>query len=187
MNVVGALEGLLFIVGDEGLTLDQITEILEIDEQQAKEVLMELRKNYEEENRGIRVHFLGNTFKLTTKETNKEYYKKLVETGINRTLSQAALETLAIIAYNEPVTRVKIDEVRGVSSGHIIRKLLARDFIKEVGKADQPGHPILYKTTNTFLDYFGLASTNDLPQLEPVERTEEDVELFYKKQTEKQD
>ena len=96
------------------------------------------------------------------------------------TLSNASLEVLAIIAYNEPITRVRIDEIRGVSSGQIVRKLLARGFIRECGKEDTIGKPNLYKTTNEFLDYFGLATKSDLPKLDikdsPVDNSE--VELY---------
>ncbi|HAB67215.1 MAG TPA: SMC-Scp complex subunit ScpB, partial [Firmicutes bacterium] len=111
MNLIGVLEGILFVVGDEGVTLNQICEILNISMDEAKELLVELKKNYEAENRGIRISYLGDAFKLTTKKEHKEYYQKLVENSEN-TLSQAALETLAIIAYNQPITRVEIDEMR---------------------------------------------------------------------------
>ena len=83
-------------------------------------------------------------------------------------LSQAALEVLAIIAYNEPITRAKVDEMRGVDSAYILRKLLAKGLIKEAGRSDLPGHPILYKTTDDFLDYFGLSTKDDLPDIDTI-------------------
>lgn len=159
------LEGLLFVVGEEGLTLEQIEDVLEIDEAKAKELLMELKKSYEDENRGLRIDFLGNRFKLTTKFEHRKYYQKLIENPETNVLSQSALETLAIIAYNEPITRVQIDELRGVGSVAMIRKLVAKGFIKEVGRSDLPGRPILYETTSDFLDYFGLATIEDLPDM----------------------
>jgi segregation and condensation protein B len=159
------LEGLLFVVGEEGLTLEQIENVLEIDEEESKNLIMELKKDYEDENRGLRIDFLGNRFKLTTKFEHKEYYQKLIENPETNTLSQAALETLAIIAYNEPITRVQVDAIRGVGSVAIIRKLVAKGFIKESGRSDLPGRPILYETTNEFLDYFGLSSKDDLPDI----------------------
>ena len=88
------------------------------------------------------------------------------------------METLAIIAYNEPVTRAVIDEIRGVDSIYVIRKLLAKGLIKEAGKSDTPGRPILYKTTNDFLDYFGLASKKDLPEITTIEEENEEKDLF---------
>ena len=171
------LEGLLFVVGEDGLTLNQIEEVLEIPEEEAKELIMDLKKEYENEERGLRIDFLGNRFKLTTKFEHKEYYQKLLENPETNTLSQAALETLAIIAYNEPITRAQIDEIRGVGSVFVLRKLVAKGFVKEGGRSDLPGRPILYETTNEFLDYFGLASTEELPRMEdflPKEEQEED-------------
>lgn len=159
------LEGLLFVVGEEGLTFDQIEDVLEIDEEESKNLLYELKHDYEDETRGLRIDFLGNRFKLTTKYEHREYYQKLLENPETNTLSQAALETLAIIAYNEPITRVQIDAMRGVGSTQIIRKLVAKGFIKEVGRSDLPGRPILYETTSEFLDYFGLSTIKDLPDM----------------------
>ncbi len=159
------LEGLLFVVGEEGLTLEQIEDVLEIDEEESKELLMELKKDYEEDSRGLRIDFLGNRFKLTTKFEHRSYYQKLIENPETNVLSQSALETLAIIAYNEPITRVQVDELRGVGSVQMIRKLVAKGFIKEVGRSDLPGRPILYETTSDFLDYFGLATIEDLPDM----------------------
>ena len=159
------LEGLLFVVGEEGLTLAQIEDVLEVDEEESKKLLYELKHDYEDENRGLRIDFLGNRFKLTTKYEHREYYQKLLENPETNTLSQAALETLAIIAYNEPITRVQIDAMRGVGTTQIIRKLVAKGFIKEVGRSDLPGRPILYETTSEFLDYFGLSTIKDLPDM----------------------
>ncbi len=166
MNLKAVLEGLLFVVGDDGLTMEQICLIMEIDNQEAKDLILNLKKDYEEENRGLRINFLGNTFKLTTKEEHKDYYLKLFLEETSVSLSQAALEVLAIIVYNEPITRIQVDDIRGVNSGQIIRKLVAKGLIKEVGRSDLPGRPILYKTTNEFFDYFGLASKEELPKLE---------------------
>lgn len=174
------LEGLLFVVGEDGLTLEQIEDVLEIDEEKSKELLMELKKDYEDDARGLRIDFLGNRFKLTTKFEHREYYQKLIENPETNVLSQSALETLAIIAYNEPITRVEIDKLRGVGSVQMVRKLVAKGFIKEVGRSDLPGRPILYETTSDFLDYFGLATIEDLPDmrdfLEENEKEEEDNE-----------
>ena len=173
------LEGLLFVVGEDGLTLEQIEDVLEIDESESKEIIMELKKDYEDKGRGLRISYLGNTFKLTTKEEHKNYYEKLVTESRTTNLSNAALEVLAVIAYNEPITRLKIDEVRGVNSSQIVRRLLARGFIKVCGKEDTIGKPNLYKTTNEFLDYFGLSSKEDLPELIIQEKVENDSEDLY--------
>lgn len=180
MNMKSVLEGLLFVVGDDGLTLEQIMDVMELEEEDAKRVLMDLRSDYDNNDRGIRINFLGNTFKLTTKAEHKDYYQKLIENSQNSNLSQSALEILAIVVYNEPITRVQVDEIRGVSSSQMMRKLVAKGFLKEVGRADMPGKPILYKTTNEFLDYFGLSSKEELPKLDSSteESIVEETDLF---------
>ncbi|MBR4178998.1 MAG: SMC-Scp complex subunit ScpB [Bacilli bacterium] len=179
MNLKAVLEGILFIVGDEGTTIKEISSVLDISEEEVKKLLMELKKDYEDKGRGLRISYLGNTFKLTTKEEHKNYYEKLVTESRTTNLSNAALEVLAVIAYNEPITRLKIDEVRGVNSSQIVRRLLARGFIKVCGKEDTIGKPNLYKTTNEFLDYFGLSSKEDLPELIIQEKVENDSEDLY--------
>ena len=189
MNKKAILEGILFIVGDEGTTIDKIKDILSINEQEVKELLMELKKDYDKEDRGLRISYLGNAFKLTTKEEHKEYYEKLVTNERTTNLSNAALEVLAVIAYNEPITRLQIDEIRGVNSSQIVRKLLAFGLIKTCGKQDSLGKPNLYKTTNEFLDYFGLSSKDDLPDIIYEAKEENDngdlYESTYKEINEK--
>lgn len=167
------VEGLLYVQGDLGITLKEIEDILNIDEEKAKEVVLNLKNYYVENKRGLRINFLGNTIKLTTAEEHKDYYKKLLEEPSSSSLSQSALETLAIIAYNEPITRGNIDSLRGVDSSYIIRRLLAKGLIKECGKSDLPGRPILYKTTDDFLDYFGLSSKDELPDISSLEKEED--------------
>ena len=186
-NLLGALEGILFVVGDEGINLNNLCSIMDIEEDTAKELLLNLKKSYENENRGLRISYLGDAFKLTTKSEHKEYYEKLVVNPETNTLSQAALEVLAIVAYNQPITRSEIDELRGVSCTHIIRKLLAKGLLKEAGKSDMPGRPNLYKTTSEFLDYFGLATIEDLPEIKIDKDINDDTELFtsiYKEENE---
>ncbi len=167
------VEGLLYVQGDVGLTLKEIEDILDIDEDKAKEVVYNLKNYYVDNNRGLRINFLGNTIKLTTNEEHKEYYKKLLEDSFTSKLSQAALEVLAIIVYNEPITRGNIDTLRGVDSSYVLRRLLAKGLIKECGKSDLPGRPILYKTTDDFLDYFGLSSKEELPDISSLEKDDE--------------
>ncbi len=187
MDLRGVLEGILFVVGDEGITLEEISNLLEIDIKEVKKILSELKGEYENSNRGLRIRFLGNAFKLTTKEEHKGYYQKLTSTIEKKTLSNSSLEVLAIIAYNEPITRIEIDAYRGVASDYIIRKLLAKGLIKEAGKSSMPGRPNLYKTTKEFLDYFGLATLDDLPKLEIKDKDNTNEELFtsiYKENSE---
>ena len=191
INLKAVLEGLLFVVGEDGLTLDQIEDVLNVNEEESKMLIMELKKDYEDSSRGLRIDFLGNRFKITTKYEHKEFYQKLIENPETNTLSQAALETLAIIAYNEPITRVQIDNLRGVGSTSILRKLVAKGFIKESGRSDLPGRPILYETTHEFLDYFGLSTIEDLPSIDDIIKKNEEIEddnsdLYTSKYTEEE-
>ena len=179
MNKKAILEGILFIVGDEGIKLDEIKNILEVNDEEIKQLLINLKKDYESSDRGLRISYLGNSFKLTTKEEHKEYYEKLITDNKTTTLSTAALEVLAVIAYNEPITRLKIDEIRGVNSSQLVRRLLARGFIKVCGREDTIGKPNLYKTTEDFLDYFGLSSKDDLPKIDFKEReVDNNIDLY---------
>ncbi len=187
MNKLGILEGILFVVGDEGISLTSLCEIMSINIEEAKELLLKLKSNYENADRGLRITYLGDVFKLTTKEEHKEYYQKLVEDPEANSLSPSALEVLAIIAYNQPITRIEIDEMRGVGSVYVIRRLLAKGLIKEAGKSTLPGRPNLYRTTREFLDCFGLSSINELPEL-PLEKVEDQTpELFNSIYKEDQD
>ena len=178
MNYIPILEGLLFIVGDDGISVDQISEVLDIKKEEVYKVLEELDKIYSDDNRGITIKKYGNMYKLTTKKEYKEYYQRLFDNKEINTLSQSSLEVLAIIAYNEPITRVEIDELRGVNSSYVIRKLMAKNLIKEAGKSDLPGKPMLYKTTKDFLDCFGLSSIEDLPKLDDISNEEVEIDLF---------
>ncbi len=177
MNLKPVLEGLLFVQGEDGLSTEEMLDILEVDKETLKKVILELGMDYKNNDRGIDLEYFGGKLKMVTKKEHSSYYKKLYNSSENTNLSSAALETLAIIAYNQPVTRVMVDEIRGVNSSHQIRKLMFRNLVKEVGKSDLPGKPILYGVTSEFLDYFGLASIDDLPVIKEDEVLEE-TDLF---------
>ena len=181
------LEGLLYVQGDLGLTIEQVMDILNISSDEAKNLVYELKSSYESPDRGLRINFLGNTFKLTTKEEHKEYYQKLITDSKTQVLTNSALEVLAIIAYNEPITRIEIDKLRGIDSAYLVRRLLAKGLIKECGKSDLPGKPTLYKTTDEFLDCFGLSSKDELPKIE-VNSNEgnDETDLFKSKYVEEE-
>lgn len=184
---IGVLEGLLFVTGDDGLKLEDVEKILEVTKEDALKLLEQYKKTLEFENRGLKLVYLGNRYKLTTKEEHKKYYELLVDKIVSSTLSQFALETLAIIAYNEPISVGMIDEIRGVSSRDMVRKLLFKGLIDMAGRSDLPGKPMLYKTTNKFLDYFNLSSKDELPELNvPEEMTDEEKDLFISRYKEEQ-
>ena len=167
------IEGLLFVKGNEGLSIKELVELTKVEESIIKETISKLAEEYKNPNRGIKIELLGNKYKLTTKEEHKEYYTNLTLEETTSTLSQSALETLAIIAYNEPISRIDIDEIRGLNSSYIIRKLLLKNLIQEVGK------PRLYGVTNDFLDYFGLSTIDDLPALNDVEEIDNEEENLF--------
>ena len=187
MDFKAVVEGLLFVSGEEGLSLDEISNIIEKDKVETSKIIKELYSDYQNNCRGMNIEFLGNKFKFTTKMEHKEYYKKLIKEEENSPLSQSALETLAIIAYNAPITRICVDEIRGVNSSYVIRKLLLKGLIEEVGKSDAPGRPNIYNVTSRFLDYFGLGNISELPKIEPKEVIENDEsDLFKSKYSEKE-
>ncbi|KAF0816954.1 MULTISPECIES: SMC-Scp complex subunit ScpB [unclassified Cytobacillus] len=186
INWKGIAESLLFAAGDEGLSLKQIAHVLEVDENQAREIMDSLMEDYNNSSRGIMAVELAGTFQLVTKKEFSPYLKKLVESPSSASLSQAALETLAIIAYRQPITRTEIEEIRGVKTERPLHTLSAKALIKEVGRADGTGRAYLYGTTKEFLDYFGLKSIDELPPLpdkisEEEDSFQEEADLFFEK------
>ena len=185
INWNSILESLLFAAGDEGLSLKQLAEVLEVNELHASEMIEDLRQEYDrDDKRGIMIVQMAGTFQLATKKENAAYLKKLVDSPHTSALSQAALETLAIIAYKQPITRAEIEEIRGVKTERPLHTLMAKVLIKEVGRAEGTGRAILYGTTKEFLDYFGLKNLKELPQLpEKVEDEyiQEEADLFFEK------
>jgi segregation and condensation protein B len=179
------LESLLFAAGDEGLTLKHVAEVLEVDELKANEIINKLIDVYEKDsNRGIMIVQLAGTYQLATKKENAAYLKRLVESPNTSALSQAALETLAIIAYKQPITRAEIEEIRGVKTERPLHTLMSKALIKEVGRAEGTGRAYLYGTTKEFLDYFGLKNLEELPKLPDKmeeEFVQEEADLFFER------
>lgn len=172
------LEGLLFIVGDEGITAEQAATALDITPELATEYFDDLMKEYTDDNHGIEIASFGGVYRFLSKAFVHEYAKRLFQISKQNVLSQAALETLAIIAYKQPITRVEIEEIRGVGADMMLRKLLARDLIKESGRSEAAGRPILYEVTEEFMNSFKLLSLKELPELPQFNTEEESEELF---------
>ncbi|MFJ7975244.1 SMC-Scp complex subunit ScpB [Peribacillus sp. JNUCC 23] len=184
INWKGIVEALLFAAGDEGLSLKQLTSVLEMAELQTKEVLKDLKEYYEDSKRGLQLVEIAGVYQLATKKEHSDYIKKLVESPGSGGLSQASLETLAIIAYKQPITKAEIEEVRGVKTERPLQTLMSKVLVKEVGRAEGAGRAYLYGTTKEFLDYFGLKTLEELPALgasteENFEQGEAD--LFFEK------
>lgn len=176
-NTIGLLQGLLFIVGDEGISVKQCAQALQVSEDEVEQGLIELAEQCALANSGLELVHYGPTYKLVTKRELKEPIVSLLSLSRSRQLSQAALETLAIVAYRQPVTRLEIEEIRGVSCEVMCRKLSALDLIREAGRSESPGRPILYEVTDTFLDGFKLTSLAELPEL-PEFNEEKNDEFF---------
>lgn len=161
------IESLLFVSG-EPMKLKQIAEILECSIGYTKKILKEMMFNYEDSNRGIKLVNMNDEYQLVTKAENSEYVMKILKNSHRQALSQASLETLAIIAYKQPITRVEIDEIRGVKSESAINRLLEKNLIKEAGRLDAPGRPTLFATTDEFLKHFNLQNIKELPSIESI-------------------
>ncbi|GAA0481440.1 SMC-Scp complex subunit ScpB [Virgibacillus sp. MSP4-1] len=171
-----ATEGLLFASGEEGLSKKQLAKVLEVDQTAVDVIVDELKYDYEHEQRGITIMQSADFFHLTTKPEHAHYFEKLVETPSSSRLSQAALETLAIIAYNQPITRTEIEEIRGVNSDGPVQTLISRQLIEEAGRKETSGRPVLFVTTTQFLSFFGLTSLEELPPL-PEDLIDENMEM----------
>ena len=158
------IESLLFAAGD-ALPIDKISEAIDVDKKTTRAIVTSMIDKFNNSNRGIMIREINNSYQLCTKPQYIDYIKRLFEPRQKQGLSQAAFETLSIIAYKQPVTKVKIEAIRGVNSDSAISKLLDRNLIKEAGRLDAPGKPILYETTDEFLRSFGFRSIGDLPVL----------------------
>lgn len=183
------IEGLLFVVGDEGIDTNQIAEVLEIETKGIKEIMQRMQEDYVKERRGMQLIEIANTYQLTTLPEHAPYFQRLAHSPSRGTLSQAALETLSIIAYRQPITRIEIEEIRGVKSDRPLHTLVAKELIYEVARAEAVGRPILYGTTKYFLDHFGLKSLQELPESSAFENSdnlEEETRLLFEKLESKQ-
>jgi len=164
-EIEAIIEGVLFAAGDP-VSLEKLADILELDKKTTRLILSNMAVSLQNSKRGIMLRELEGSYQLCTRAEHSKYIQKLVEPRQRQALSQAAFETLAIIAYNQPVTRAKIEMIRGVNSDSAITRLLERNLIREAGRLDVPGKPILYETTEEFLRSFGFKSIKDLPIIE---------------------
>jgi len=169
-ELLKAIEGLVFATGHDGVSVKQLAEVLQLDEKQVFSALRELQERYGDESRGMQIIRVADMYLMTTKPELAPYLEKFHQPSQSSTLSQAALETLAIIAYRQPITRADIEEIRGVKSEKPLQTLTSRGLIQEVGRRDAIGRPILYGTTKRFLEQFGLNRLEDLPPLEELQQ-----------------
>ncbi len=159
-----AIEAILFVAGD-AVEIKDIAQALEITEMEAMNAVEELRREYDGERRGIRVSRYGDHLKFETRAEYAPYVERLLQPVQRQSLSQAAMETLAVIAYRQPVTRLEIEEIRGVKCDYSVQSLLQKGLVKSVGRKEALGRPYLYATTDFFLEHFGIADIRELPPL----------------------
>lgn len=183
MSYLAQMEALLFVAGEDGLSLRNLASLLDISATAVSQQLEKLSQKYEADtDSALCLLESSNTYKIVTKETYADLLRQYAKAPINQSLSRASLEVLSIIAYKQPITRVEVDNIRGVNSSGAITKLQAFDLIHEVGKKDVIGRPNLYATTDYFLDYMGINSLDELVDASSLELVDEEITLFNEDQ-----
>lgn len=181
-KVEAIIEAVLFAMGDS-VDMAKLVHVLEMDAKQIRKIIEEMNKKYQEEERGIYIVELDDAFQLSTKPELYDYLIKVAKAPRKYVMSDTLLETLSIIAYKQPITRLEIEKIRGVSCDHAINRLLEFNLIQELGRLDAPGRPLLFGTTEEFLRTFGVKSLGDLPVINPEQmedfkmQAEEEVHL----------
>lgn len=169
LKIKSIIEGILFAWGDP-VDINDLRKVLEIPKEKANSLLSEMEEEYNKEKSGLRIVRVNDNFQLSTKPENYDYISSFVSDRNKKNLSNAALETLAIIAYKQPVTKIEIEEIRGVKCDGTIRALTEFNLVEIIGKLDKIGKPNIYGTTEDFLKKFGLSSLSELPALEEDEQ-----------------
>jgi len=185
MELITRLHGIIFVTGIEGVSRKDLAASLQVPLNQVTDALQQLQLNLQEDSLSpVELVNYNDQYRLVTKSELAPDVESYAHSPFTQKLSRAAVETLAIVAYRQPITRMGIDEIRGVSSITMLQKLLARDLIREIGRLEAPGRPVLYGVTDYFMDYFGLKSLEDLPNIEPLNLNDEVTsdELFNTKQ-----
>ncbi|MCI9020830.1 MAG: SMC-Scp complex subunit ScpB [Eubacterium sp.] len=165
------IEAVLFTMG-ESVPLEKLADVLELGPDETKSIITQMMQRYEHESRGIQIMELDGSYQMCTKKQMYEYLIRIASQPKKQVLTDVLLETLSIIAYKQPVTKMEIEKIRGVSSGHAVSKLVEYNLVCEIGRLDAPGRPLLFGTTEEFLRSFGVSSIDELPQPEP-EQVEE--------------
>lgn len=179
------IEAVLFTMG-ESVPLEKLADVLELSTDETKDIIRNMMADYEKEKRGVQIIELDGAYQMCTKKEMYEYLIRIARQPKKQVLTDVLLETLSIIAYKQPVTRMEIEKIRGVSSGHAVNKLVEYNLVCEVGRLDVPGRPLLFGTTEEFLRSFGVNSIDELPQPEPEQveefrhEAEEELEIRMK-------
>lgn len=177
-----AIEAVLFAMG-ESVEIDKLAEVIEEEEETARQIIAEMKDKWEREGRGVSIVEFENAYQMCTRGDMYEYLLKVAKTPKKYVLTETLLETLSIIAYKQPVTKLDIERIRGVNCDHAVNRLIEFDLVTELGRMDAPGRPLLFGTTEQFLRSFGVKSLEDLPELNEMkleeikEEAEEEAEL----------
>ena len=184
-KVEAIFEAILFAMGD-AVEVEKLAAAAGVSVDDAQKILYRMMEQYQEENRGIRLIELDHSFQLCTKNELYEYLIRVAKQPRKIVLTDVILETLSIIAYKQPITKLEIEKIRGVKSDHAVNRLVEYNLVRELGRLDAPGRPLLFGTTEEFLRHFGIKSLDDLPMLNPVQmedfkaEAEEEVDLKLK-------
>lgn len=165
-KIESIIEAILFTMGDS-VEVSRIAKVIEQDTETTRKIIHNMMDRYEEEERGIRILELEDSFQMCTGKEMYEYLIRIAKQPKHYHLTDVVLETLSIIAYKQPVTRLEIEQIRGVKSDHAVNKLIEYNLVTEVGRLDAPGRPILFGTTEEFLRRFGVQSVDELPSIAP--------------------
>lgn len=165
------IEAVLFSIG-EAVKVDKLAELIEADVKKTRSIIQDMKAKMEAANRGITITEINDSFQMCSKADMYEYLIDITKSDKQYTLTDTVLETLSIIAYKQPVTRGDVERIRGVDCSHAINRLIEVDLVKELGRLDAPGRPILFGTTEQFLRSFGVKSLEDLPEMSQVKKEE---------------
>lgn len=179
MNYLAQIEALLFVAGEDGLSLRQLASMIQLTPTALQQQLEKLAQKYQEDqNSSLLLLETSNTYKLVTKESFADLLREFAKAPVNQSLSRASLEVLSIIAYKQPITRIEVDDIRGVNSSSAIGKLMALGLVTEAGKKEVLGRPNLYATTDYFLDFMGINDLSELVDVSGIEVENEEMTLF---------
>lgn len=167
-TIKSAIESMMFVWG-EPLSIKEIADIFNVDKKDIYECCKQLQEEYEQEGRGIVIREVNKSFQFVTRKENLDYIERLCTPVRRRRLSQSALETLAIVAYKQPVTKGEIEAIRGIRCDRVMEGLMAKNLVAQIGRAETVGRPMLYGTTDEFLKQFEFESIKDLPPIEDIE------------------
>ncbi|MCS4488832.1 SMC-Scp complex subunit ScpB [Streptococcus sciuri] len=188
MNYLARLEALLFVAGEDGLSFRQLVELLDLSPTALTQQLEKLANRYEkDEDSSLCLLETSQTYKLVTKDSLSDLLRVFSTSPINQSLSRASLEVLSIIAYKQPITRIEIDDIRGVNSSGAISKLQAFGLIKEIGKKEVVGRPKIYATTDYFLDYMGINHLDELMDVSNIQLVDQELTLFNLEENERKE